>query len=109
MDFCSFLTSSWASFTIFVILMLLFPWLSRKRGNYVIYYPKRIWRGLDPFENGARTRSPFDWIREALSSSEADVIALSGVDTAVYLVFFTTGQRKIFTYSVPAYSHPVPA
>ncbi|KAK2973054.1 hypothetical protein RJ640_005421 [Escallonia rubra] len=90
MDFVSFLTSSWASFTIFVILMLLFPWLSRKPGNDVIYYPNRILRGLDPFENGARTRSPFAWIREALSSSEEDVIAISSVDTAVYFVFLTT-------------------
>ncbi|KAK2989953.1 hypothetical protein RJ640_004116, partial [Escallonia rubra] len=90
MDFSAFLTSLGTSFAIFVILMLLFTWLSRKPGNNVVYYPNRMWRGLDPYENGARTRNPFAWIREALSSSEEDVIAISGVDTAVYFVFLTT-------------------
>ncbi|KAK3007186.1 hypothetical protein RJ639_015666 [Escallonia herrerae] len=90
MDFSSFLTSLGTSFAIFVILMLLFTWLSRKPGNSVVYYPNLIWRGLDPYENGARTRNPFAWIREAFSSSEKDVITVSGVDTAVYFVFLTT-------------------
>ncbi|XP_050233811.1 CSC1-like protein ERD4 [Mercurialis annua] len=91
MDFTSFLTSLGTSFLIFVILMLLFTWLSRRPGNAVVYYPNRILKGLDPWEGGgSSSRNPFTWIREAFSSSEQDVINMSGVDTAVYFVFLTT-------------------
>ncbi|GMY38010.1 leucine-rich repeat receptor-like serine/threonine-protein kinase At2g14510 isoform X2 [Fagus crenata] len=62
-----------------------------KPGNAVIYYPNRILKGLDPFEGGSRTRNPFSWIREAMSSTEQDVISISGYDTAVYFVFLSTG------------------
>jgi hypothetical protein len=70
--------------------MFLFAWLSTKPGNRVVYYPNRILKGMDPFEGGSVTRNPFTWIREAISSSEADVINMSGVDSAVYFVFLTT-------------------
>ncbi|KAM7256346.1 hypothetical protein ACFE04_012087 [Oxalis oulophora] len=70
--------------------MLIFTWLSRKQGNVVIYYPNRILRGMDPWDGGSATRNPFAWIREAMASSEQDVINASGVDTAVYFVFLTT-------------------
>ncbi|GAB2228714.1 hypothetical protein Droror1_Dr00022837 [Drosera rotundifolia] len=91
MEFSAFITSLATSFIIFVILMVLFAWLSTKPGNAVIYYPNRILRGLDPWEGGSRrTRNPFSWIKEALSSTEADVIAASGVDTAVHFVFLST-------------------
>ncbi|XP_057463559.1 CSC1-like protein ERD4 [Actinidia eriantha] len=90
MDFSSFLTSLGTSFVIFVILMLLFSWLSGKPGNKVIYYPNRILRGMDPWEGESRTRNPIAWIREALSSTERDVIVMSGVDSAVYFVFLST-------------------
>lgn len=91
MDLSSFLTSLGTSFLIFVILMLLFAWLSKKPGNAVVYYPNRILKGLDPWEGGSKTRNPFAWIKEALTSTEQEVIALSGVDTAVYFVFLSTG------------------
>lgn len=68
--------------------MLLFAWLSRKPGNDVVYYPNRILKGLDLPES--RTRNPFAWIKEALSSTENDIISVSGVDTAVYFVFLGT-------------------
>ncbi|KAJ1414198.1 Calcium-dependent channel, 7TM region, putative phosphate [Sesbania bispinosa] len=55
-----------------------------------LYYPNRILKGLEPLEGGYKTRNPFSWIKEALSSSEQDVIAMSGVDTAVYFVFLST-------------------
>ncbi|XP_047315264.1 CSC1-like protein ERD4 [Impatiens glandulifera] len=94
MDFSSFLTSLGTSFVIFVILMCLFSWLSSKPGNSVVYYPNRILKGLEPWEGGTngsrRTRNPLAWIREALSSTEQDVISMSGVDSAVYFVFLTT-------------------
>lgn len=93
MDFSSFLTSLATSFLIFVLLMFLFAWLSRKPGNAVIYYPNRILKNMSPWEgngSGSLTRNPFAWIKEAFSSSEADIIAMSGVDTAVYFVFLST-------------------
>ncbi|KAG8385243.1 hypothetical protein BUALT_Bualt03G0021800 [Buddleja alternifolia] len=90
MDFSSFLTSLATSFVLFFILMCLFTWLSRRPGNHVIYYPNRILKGLDPYEGLRVSRNPFAWIREALASTEADVIRMSGVDTAVYFVFLTT-------------------
>uniref|UniRef100_A0A9I9CQL0 CSC1-like protein ERD4 n=1 Tax=Cucumis melo TaxID=3656 RepID=A0A9I9CQL0_CUCME len=89
MDFSSFLTSLGTSFVIFLVLMLVFAWLSSRPCNHVIYYPNRILKGLDPTV-GSRSRSPFAWITEALSSSEKDVISMSGVDTAVYFVFLAT-------------------
>lgn len=91
MDFSSFLTSLGTSFLIFIVLMILFALLQSKPGNNVVYYPNRILKGLDPFEDGYKTRNPFSWIKEAYSSSEKDVIAMSGVDTAVYFVFLSTG------------------
>ncbi|KAI3824579.1 hypothetical protein L1987_06042 [Smallanthus sonchifolius] len=91
MDLSSFITSLTTSFIIFVILMVLFAWLSTKPGNAVVYYPNRILKGLDPWEgSGSKTRNPFAWIREAFSSSEEDVIRMSGVDSAVYFVFLST-------------------
>ncbi|KAJ9691099.1 hypothetical protein PVL29_013323 [Vitis rotundifolia] len=90
MDFSSFLTSLGTSFLIFVVLMLLFAWLSGKPGNSVIYYPNRILKGMDPWEGEKRTRNPFAWIREAIFSTEDDVISMSGVDSAVYMVFLST-------------------
>uniref|UniRef100_A0A6N2M8G4 CSC1/OSCA1-like 7TM region domain-containing protein n=1 Tax=Salix viminalis TaxID=40686 RepID=A0A6N2M8G4_SALVM len=79
MDFTSFLTSLGTSFLIFIVLMLLFTWLSRRPGNSVVYYPNRILKGLDPWEGGSRSRNPFAWIREAFSSSEQDVINMSAL------------------------------
>ncbi|CAN6683713.1 unnamed protein product [Malus baccata var. baccata] len=90
MDLTSFLTSLGTDFLIFVALMFLFAWLSRKPGNTVIYYPNRILRGLDPWEGGSMTRNPFAWIKEALSSTEQEVISMSGIDTAVYFLFLGT-------------------
>ncbi|ERM99166.1 hypothetical protein AMTRI_Chr02g212240 [Amborella trichopoda] len=89
MDFSSFITSLLTSFLIFVVLILIFTWLSRKPANDVIYYPNRILKGLDPM-NGHRTRNPFSWIKEAISSSEENIIDMAGVDTAVYFVFLRT-------------------
>ncbi|KAL0011761.1 hypothetical protein SO802_006869 [Lithocarpus litseifolius] len=90
MNFSSFLTSLGTSFVIFIVLMLLFAWLSSKPGNSVIYYPNRILKGLDLYEGGSRTRNPFAWIHEAMSSTEQEVISASGYDTAVYFVFLST-------------------
>lgn len=88
MDFSSFMTSLGTSFLIFVVLMLIFTWLSRKPANDVVYSPNLIVKGL---YSSSRTRNPTSWIKEAISSSEDDIISISGVDTAVYFVFLATG------------------
>lgn len=90
MEFASFLVSLGTSAVIFVVLMLLFTWLSRRPGNVPVYYPNRILKGMDPWEGSSLTRNPFAWIREAFTSTEQDVVKLSGVDTAVYFVFLST-------------------
>nr|CAD1819626.1 unnamed protein product [Ananas comosus var. bracteatus] len=91
MDLSSFLTSLATSFVIFVVLMLVFVWLSRKPENAVVYYPNPILRGSDPWDGARRrTRSPVGWIAEAFSASEADVVAAGGVDAVVYLIFLAT-------------------
>ncbi|KAK4778461.1 hypothetical protein SAY86_005989 [Trapa natans] len=90
MDLTSFVTSLTTSFLIFVVLMLLFTWLSGRPGNKFIYYPNRILKGFDPVEGGYASRNPLSWAHEAFSSTEQDIIAISGVDTAVYFVFLST-------------------
>ncbi|XP_068657216.1 CSC1-like protein ERD4 isoform X2 [Aristolochia californica] len=40
--------------------------------------------------DGKRTRNPFAWIGEALKANEGDVVAMAGVDTAVYLLFLAS-------------------
>ncbi|GJN10284.1 hypothetical protein PR202_ga28365 [Eleusine coracana subsp. coracana] len=91
MDLASFITSLLTSFVIFVALVLVFTWLSRRPGNAPVYYPNLLLRGLDPWEGRRRgTRSPVGWIRDAISASEPDVVAAGGVDAAVYLVFLSS-------------------
>jgi len=97
MDLASFLTSVLTSFVIFVVLVLVFTFLSRRPGNAPVYYPSLLLRGLDPWEVRRRgTRSPVGWIRDALSASETDVIAAGGVDAAVYLVFLSSGTANLW-------------
>ncbi|KAL6647064.1 hypothetical protein ACP70R_014501 [Stipagrostis hirtigluma subsp. patula] len=91
MDLSSFITSLGTSFVIFLALVLVFTWLSRRPGNAPVYYPNLLLRGLDPWEGRRRgTRSPLGWVRNALAASDADVVAAGGVDAAVYLVFLSS-------------------
>uniref|UniRef100_A0A0D9WVH2 CSC1/OSCA1-like 7TM region domain-containing protein n=1 Tax=Leersia perrieri TaxID=77586 RepID=A0A0D9WVH2_9ORYZ len=91
MDIASFVTSLVTSFVIFVVLVLVFTWLSSRPGNAPVYYPSVLLRGMDPWEGRGRgTRSPVGWLRQALSASEGDVVAAGGVDAAVYLVFLSS-------------------
>ncbi|KAG0541642.1 hypothetical protein BDA96_02G034500 [Sorghum bicolor] len=99
MDLASFITSVLTSFVIFVALVLVFTWLSRRPGNAPVYYPNLLLRGVDPWEGRGRgTRSPVGWIRDAISASEPDVVAAGGVDAAVYLVFLSS-VLSILVYS----------
>jgi hypothetical protein len=95
MDIASFVTSLLTSFLIFVVLVLVFTWLSRRPGNAPVYYPNVLLRGLDPWEGRGRgTRSPVGWIQQAFRASEADVVHAGGVDAAVYLVFLSSGTAN---------------
>ncbi|KAL5196881.1 hypothetical protein ABZP36_000393 [Zizania latifolia] len=91
MDLASFVTSVLTSFVIFVVLVLVFTWLSSRPGNAPVYYPSLLLRGLDPWEGRRRgTRGPVGWIRQALAASETDVVAAGGVDAAAYLIFLSS-------------------
>lgn len=104
MDIHAFVTSLVTSFVIFVLLVLLFTWLSRRPANHVVYYPNRLLKGLGPPENANRRR-PWDWIVEAWHTTEDDLIAMSGLDAAVYMVFVTS-MLSILVYTA-CYSLPV--
>uniref|UniRef100_A0A453DS23 CSC1/OSCA1-like N-terminal transmembrane domain-containing protein n=1 Tax=Aegilops tauschii subsp. strangulata TaxID=200361 RepID=A0A453DS23_AEGTS len=100
MDIPSFVTSILTSLAVFVVLVLVFTWLSRRPGNATVYYPSLLLRGLDPWEGRGRgTRSPVGWIRQAFTASEPDVVAAGGVDAAVYLVFLSSSTAKQTTLS----------
>eukprot|EP00250_Pteridium_aquilinum_P029727 c40020_g1_i1 orf=25-1155(+) len=86
MDVSSFVTSILTSAIIFVLLVAAYTWLSRRPGNYVVYYPNRLLKGLGPPPN-ANTRGPFTWMRDAWQASEDDVIARAGLDARVYIIF----------------------
>ncbi|XP_015942843.1 CSC1-like protein ERD4 isoform X2 [Arachis duranensis] len=90
MDLTSFVTSLGTYFGIFMGLMIVYAFLSWRGGNNVVYYPNKILKGLEPLEGINKSRNPFIWMKVALVTSETEVIALSGVDTAVYFVFLST-------------------
>lgn len=90
MDFGSFLLSLGTWLTVLVILVILFTWLSRNPRNKVVYYPKKILAGSDMWDGWYPSQNPFGWVREAVCSTERDVIAASSVDSAVYFVFLIT-------------------
>ncbi|AQK99377.1 hypothetical protein ZEAMMB73_Zm00001d012357 [Zea mays] len=99
MDLVLFIASVLTSFVIFVALVLLFTWLSRRLGNAPVYYPNLLLRGLDPWAgHGRGKRSPMGWLRDAISASEPDVVAAGGVDATFYLVFLSS-VLSILVYS----------
>ncbi|CAL5207649.1 unnamed protein product [Lathyrus oleraceus] len=108
MDFFSFITSLGTSFLVFLVLMILFYLLQSTLGNNVVYYPNQIIKGLDPFEIGYKSRNPFSWIIEAHSSSEQDVIDISGVDATVYFVFLSTVFSILIVVRIILLPFPLP-
>lgn len=90
----SFVTSLLTSFVIFLVLILIYAILSRRPGNAVIYYPLRILRG----ENGpevAKKRRFLGWAIDSFKASEDDVVAVAGLDAAIYLHLFTAALEII--------------
>uniref|UniRef100_A0A803QEF6 CSC1-like protein ERD4 n=1 Tax=Cannabis sativa TaxID=3483 RepID=A0A803QEF6_CANSA len=89
MDLNSFLTSLGTYCLIFLILVLLYSWMSRLPVNAVVYYPNlmnkksKLPKGtgttsleLDPtkYGSGSGCCNPFGWIGDAVNSSEEDII-----------------------------------
>ena len=81
--------------------MIKFVLLSSRPRNNVVYYANQILKGLDPFEGGYKTHNPFTWIKEALSFSGKEVIAMFGVDTTIYFVFLNTSLCVFFFFLSP--------
>jgi hypothetical protein len=90
----SFITSLITSAIIFFILVIIYNILSRRPGNRYIYYPALILRGLDTPET-QKSRYPWTWIVEAWRAKESDIIAVGGLDAAVYLQLFNAGKFSI--------------
>eukprot|EP00249_Psilotum_nudum_P005543 c18984_g1_i2 orf=173-2383(-) len=89
MNTSGFVTSLITSFIIFFGLVLVFTWLSRWPANSVIYYSSRILNGLGlPLKT--ERRSPVAWIVEAWQATEEDIVALAGIDAAVYIIFLNS-------------------
>ena len=62
----------------------------------MVYYPGRILRG----ENGpelAKKRGMFSWVKDAYRASEDEIVAVAGLDAAVYMHLFTAGNNGRIT------------
>lgn len=93
----AFVTSLLTSFGIFCGLVFAFSILSKWKVNHNIYYSARITAGEGPTA-AARTRNPFAWLREAIFTSDEELIRIAGLDSAIYLNFFVC-ILEIFGYS----------
>lgn len=89
MDVSSLVTSLVTSAVIFAVLVVVYEWLSRRPGNYVVYYPNRFRTGLGP-PMDVLAQGPFAWIRMAWKASEDEVIACAGLDARVYIIYLQT-------------------
>jgi hypothetical protein len=93
----AFFTSLVTSLVVFVILVILFSILSRRPSNAYIYYPNRILHGQEP-PDLVKKAGVFTWIKEAYSATDAELVAMGGLDAWVYTYFFTTAL-EILLYS----------
>lgn len=87
----AFVTSLLTSFGIFCGLVFAFSILSKWKVNHNIYYSARITAGEGPTA-AARTRNPFAWLREAIFTSDEELIRIAGLDSAIYLNFFVCSE-----------------
>lgn len=88
----AFVTSLLTSLIIFVVLLLLFLVLSRRPGNFHVYYPLRALRGEGPY---GKKRGLFAWAKEAFQATDEDIVAAAGLDAVVYIHLFTTALEII--------------
>ncbi|KAL2607537.1 hypothetical protein R1flu_026110 [Riccia fluitans] len=91
----AFITSLVTSFLIFVVLVMIFAFLSRRKGNIPIYYPAILLKGRSPPDPNV-VRTPWTWIKEAWEATEDEVVEIAGLDAAIYINLFTTALKIIF-------------
>lgn len=89
----AFVTNLVISFLVFVFLFFVFLILSRRPGNFHVYFPLRALRGEGPFGN---KRGPFQWAIDAFKATEEELVAVAGLDATVYINLFTTGTHSFF-------------
>ncbi|KAL3675248.1 hypothetical protein R1sor_025196 [Riccia sorocarpa] len=98
-----FITSLGTSFLIFVLLILIFSFLSRRKSNLPIYYPALLLKGKAPPEPesiGCGIRTPWAWMKEAWHATGEELVEIAGLDAAVYVYFHTIAVKIIFWTSI---------
>lgn len=85
----AFITSLVTSFLVFLVLFVVYLFLSRRPGNFHIYYPIRALHGEGPF--GSK-RGRFQWAIDAFKATDEELVAVAGLDATVYIHLFTTGN-----------------
>ncbi|KAG6546299.1 hypothetical protein Mapa_012340 [Marchantia paleacea] len=91
----SFITSLLTSLLIFIVLVLVFAWLSRRPSNKYVYYPALLVKSR-PIPDPTQTRSPWAWMKEAWQATEDEIVEVAGLDAAIYINLFTTALKIIF-------------
>ncbi|KAI5057502.1 hypothetical protein GOP47_0027517 [Adiantum capillus-veneris] len=86
MDISGFVTSIITSLIIFVVLLALHSWLSRRPWNREVYYPSKLLKDLPP----PTDYGFFSWIRHALPVTEDQMAQHAGLDATIYMVFLNS-------------------
>lgn len=89
MNTSAFITSLLTSFVVFLVLLGVFLILSRRPGNFYVYFPHRAIAGEGP---PTRKRGMFTWIVEACRATDEELVATAGLDATAYVYLFTTGM-----------------
>lgn len=84
---CSLITN----IIIFVVLFLVFLVLVKKASLAVIFYSKRVLRGTGPPD--PKSRGAFQWLTDAIKTSDTELAESAGLDALVYITLFKTGKH----------------
>jgi hypothetical protein len=84
---CSLITN----IIIFVVLFLVFLVLVKKASLAVIFYSKRVLRGTGPPD--PKLRGAFQWLTDAIKTSDTELAESAGLDALVYITLFKTGKH----------------
>ncbi|MCO5607709.1 hypothetical protein L7F22_061908 [Adiantum nelumboides] len=86
MDISGFVTSLITSSLIFLVLLALHAWLSRRPWNKEVYYPSKLLKGIPP----PADYGFFSWIYHAWSATEDQIVQHVGLDATVYMIFLSS-------------------
>ncbi|MCO5583636.1 hypothetical protein L7F22_037549 [Adiantum nelumboides] len=86
MDISGFVTSLITSSLIFLVLLALHAWLSRRPWNKEVYYPSKLLKGIPP----PADYGFFSWIYHAWSATEDQIVQHAGLDATVYMIFLSS-------------------